>query len=92
MSLIQVKEKLAPGETTIEVDTKLVKKVGGPLDITMKANGKVIAQGQVLAGISLHFTSNDCFDIGRDQASPISPAYFDQAPFDFNGTIGTYTK
>lgn len=75
---------------------KLVSKLGGPLEITMKAKGKIVAQGQVPAGISLHFSSNDCFEIGRDQASPVSPAYYDQAPFKFNGTIGTtkiaYTK
>jgi hypothetical protein len=39
--------------------------------------------------MSLHFTSNATFDIGSDQDSPVSLDYYDQAPFAFNGTIGT---
>ncbi len=85
---IQAKDKLPTGKTTIEVDTKLVNKIGGPLDIQIKANGKVFAHGQVPNGISLHFSGgNECFDIGRDEGSPVSPAYYDQAPFPFNGAI-----
>jgi len=49
----------------------------------------VVAQGQVPAAMSLHFTSNATFDIGRDLDSPVSLDYFDKAPFAFNGTIGT---
>ena len=41
--------------------------------------------------MSLHFTSNATFDIGSDLGSPVSLDYFDQAPFAFNGTIGTTT-
>ena len=43
----------------------------------------------LLAAMSLHFTSNATFDIGIDQDSPVSLDYYDQAPFPFNGTIGT---
>jgi hypothetical protein len=32
-------------------------------------------------------TANDSVDIGHDSYSPLSPAYFDRAPFDFDGTI-----
>lgn len=39
--------------------------------------------------MSLHFTSNATFDIGSDLDSPVSLDYFDQAPFPFNGAIGT---
>src|SRR5262245_10364598 len=63
---------------------------GAPLDITIKANGKLMAKGQVPNGISLHFSGgNECFDIGRDTGSPVSPASFDKAPFPFNGKIET---
>jgi arylsulfatase len=48
-----------------------------------------MAQGQLPAAMSLHFTSNATFDIGSDQDSPVSLDYYDQAPFPFNGTIGT---
>ncbi len=87
---IRATRPLTAGKTTLEVETRLVDRVGGPLDITMKANGEVVAKGQVPNGISLHFSGgNECFDIGRDTGSPVSPAYYDQAPFRFNGTIRT---
>ena len=59
------------------------------MNVTMKVNGQVVAQGQVPAAMSLHFTSNATFDIGSDVGSPVSLDYFDKAPFAFNGTIGT---
>jgi len=59
------------------------------MDITLRVNGEVVGQGKVPAAMSLHFTSNATFDIGIDLDSPVSLDYFDQAPFPFNGTIGT---
>ena len=60
------------------------------MDVTMKVNGSVVGQGQVPAAMSLHFTGgNETFDLGSDMGSPVSLAYFEQAPFAFNGTIGT---
>ena len=58
-------------------------------NVTLKVNGSVVAQGQVPAAMSLHFTSNATFDLGCDLDSPVSLDYYDQAPFAFNGTIGT---
>jgi arylsulfatase len=50
-----------------------------------------VAQGQVPLTAGYHFTSNDCLDTGSDLGSPVSLDYCDQAPFAFNGTIGTTT-
>ena len=86
---IKSKDKLPTGKVKIEVESKLAAKIGGPMDVTLKVNGEVVAQGQVPAAMSLHFTSNATFDIGTDLDSPVSLDYFDQAPFAFNGTIGT---
>ncbi len=86
---LRSKDKLPTGKVTVEVESKLVGKIGGPMDVTLKVNGNVVAQGQVPAAMSLHFTSNATFDIGTDLDSPVSLDYFDQAPFAFNGTIGT---
>ncbi len=86
---IKSKDKLPTGKVKVEVESKLVAKIGGPMDVTLKVNGEVVAQGQVPAAMSLHFTSNATFDIGTDLDSPVSLDYFDQAPFAFNGTIGT---
>ena len=86
---IKSKDKLPTGKVKIEVESKLADKIGGPMDVTLKVNGEVVAQGRVPAAMSLHFTSNATFDIGTDLDSPVSLDYFDQAPFAFNGTIGT---
>ena len=81
--------KLAVGKAKIEVESKLADKIGGPMDITLRVNGEVVGQGRVPAAMSLHFTSNATFDIGIDLDSPVSLDYYDQAPFAFNGSIGT---
>jgi arylsulfatase A-like enzyme len=87
---IQAKGKLPTGKVKIEVESKLAAAIGGPMNVTLKVNGAVVGQGQVPAAMSLHFTGgNETFDIGSDMGSPVSLAYFDQAPFAFNGTIGT---
>lgn len=59
--------------------------------MTLKVNGKTVAEGKVPISAPLAFTANDCLDIGSDLGSPVSLDYFDQAPFPFNGTIGTTT-
>jgi arylsulfatase len=75
----------------VEVESKLTAKIGGPMDVTLKVNDAIVAKGQVPAAMSLHFTSNATFDIGSDQDSPVSLDYYDRAPFEFNGAIGTTT-
>jgi hypothetical protein len=87
---IVAKEKLPTGNVKIEVESKLVvPKPGAPLDVTLKVNGQVVAQGRVPITAALAFTANDCLDIGSDLGSPVSVDYFDQAPFAFNGKIVT---
>jgi hypothetical protein len=81
--------KLPVGKAKVEVVSKLAGKVGGAMDITIKVNDKVVGQGQVPTAISLHFTTNESLDIGSDTSSPVSLDYYDQAPFAFNGKIGT---
>ena len=65
----------------------MIPRPGGPLSITMKVNGQVVATGQVPISAPLIFTANDCLDIGIALGSPVSLDYFDKAPFKFNGTI-----
>ncbi len=82
------KEKLPTGKVKIEVETTYATlKPAGPLNVVLKTNGVVAASGQVPVSAPLLFTANDCLDIGTDLGSPVSPDYFDQAPFAFNGTI-----
>ena len=82
------KQKLPTGKVKIEVETTYaVPKPAGPLNVTLKVNGAVVAKGQVPISAPLLFTANDCLDIGTDLGSPVSLDYFDKAPFAFNGRI-----
>ncbi|MCX7547751.1 arylsulfatase [Xanthomarina sp. F1114] len=85
---IRSSEKLPKGKSTVEVESKLVDKIGGAMDVSIKINGKVVGTKRVPRAMSLHFTSNATFDIGTDLDSPVCLEYFDQAPFPFNGKIG----
>jgi arylsulfatase len=85
---VKASKKLPVGRCKIEVESKLVDKIGGPMDITLRINGEVVGQVKVPAAMSLHFAANATFDIGTDLDSPVSLDYYDLAPFEFNGTIG----
>lgn len=80
------KDKLPQGEVTIVVDTS-IKVPRGPADITLSVNGKRVATATVPRTAALAFTANDAFDVGTDSYSPVSLAYFDRAPFTYNGDI-----
>jgi arylsulfatase A-like enzyme len=85
---IRAKDKLPTGKVKIEVETAYaVPKPGGPLNVTMKVNGTIVAEGKVPVSAPLLFTANDCLDIGTDLGSPVSLDYFDKAPFRWNGKI-----
>lgn len=85
---VKASKKIPVGKSKIEIESKLVDKIGGPMDITLRINGEVVGQGKVPAAMSLHFGSNATFDIGTDLDSPVSLDYYDLAPFSFNGIIG----
>src|ERR1700678_1598151 len=85
---IRATKKLPVGKAKIEVETAYsVPKPAGPLNITMKVNGEVVAKGQVPISAPLLFTANDCLDIGIALGSPVSLDYYDKVPFKFNGKI-----
>ena len=85
---IRAAEKLPTGKVKIEIETSyVVPRPGGPLKVTMKVDGKIVAEGTVPISAPLLFTANDCLDIGVALGSPVSLDYCDKAPFKFNGTI-----
>ncbi len=86
---LRASKPLPVGRVKVEVESRLAAKIGGPMDVTLRVNGEVVASGQVPAAMSLHFTSNATFDLGSDRDSPVSLDYYDEAPFAFNGTLGT---
>jgi arylsulfatase A-like enzyme len=80
---------LPSGKVKIEVESRLAE--GGhaaPMDVIIRVNGKEVGKGRVPMTAPLTFTANDSFDVGVDSYSPVSLAYFDRAPFKFNGRIG----
>ena len=88
---IRAKEKLPAGKVTIEVETAYAElKPAGPLDVTLKVNGTLVAEGRVPVSAPLLF-SLDCLDIGVALGSPVSLDYYDKAPFKFNGRIDQLT-
>ncbi|QDH71832.1 arylsulfatase [Lysobacter alkalisoli] len=85
---IRAKDRLPSGKVRIEVETDYVeRRPAGPLKVTLKVNGKAVAEGTVPVSAPLLFTANDCLDIGVALGSPVSLDYCDKAPFKFNGTI-----
>ena len=85
---IRARKKLPQGKVKIEIETRYVElRPAGPLKVTMKAAGEVVAEGIVPVSAPLIFTANDCLDIGVALGSPVSLDYCDKAPFKFNGTI-----
>lgn len=85
-------EPIGAGDVVIEVESRLTEaKPASPLDVKISVNGKTVAGGRVPMTAPLTFTANDCLDIGFDWGSPVSTEYFDDAPFEFEGTLGTTT-
>lgn len=85
---LRAREKLPTGRVKIEIETRYAElRPGGPLQVTMRAAGNVVAEGIVPVSAPLGFTANDCLDIGIALGSPVSLDYYDKAPFRFNGTI-----
>jgi len=66
---LKAKGKLPVGKVKIEVESKLAKP-GAPMDVTMKVNGAVVAEGKVPITVPGWFTGNDCLDLGSDLGSP----------------------
>lgn len=86
-TMLKSSKKLSAGKSVIEI--VLIPKGDGILksgDVTIKVNGKQVAQGTVpvLANLTM---STEGLDVGTDLGSPVSMDYYHDAPFAFNGTI-----
>jgi hypothetical protein len=57
------------------------------MNVTLKVNDKVVAKGQVPKTTALRRTTVSISGATSDRL--LSLDYFDQAPFAFNGTLGT---
>jgi arylsulfatase len=83
---LEPQTSLPTGKVKIEVETRIAAPRGAA-DVVIRIDGKEVAKTRVPRTAALAFTANDAFDVGVDNYSPVSQAYFDRAPFRFNGTI-----
>jgi arylsulfatase len=91
-TMVRSDAPLGAGPTRIEVSTEYAEvRPGGPLNVTLSADGEQVAAGVVPVSAPLLFTANDCLDIGTCLGGPVSLDYFDRAPFPFEGTIRSMT-
>ena len=76
------------GTRKIEIETRYIEpRPAGPLKISLRVDGTVVAEAVVPISAPLLFTANDCLDIGRVLGSPVSLDYADKGAFKFEGTI-----
>jgi len=78
---------LPQGKARIEVESRKSGGPIGPMEVVLRVDGKEVGRGRVPRTAAVGFTPNDSFDVGRDLYSPVSDAYFERAPFKFNGRI-----
>jgi hypothetical protein len=78
------------GKVKLEVESKTTGERATPMTVTVRANGRKVLTGTVPRIAPFGFTANDAFDVGTDSYSPVSEAYYDQAPFTYNGTISRF--
>jgi len=78
---------LPAGEVKIAYEMRTPKGHAVPGELKFWINGKEVATGTVERTIPLIFTASETFDVGMDLNSPVADAYFDKAPFKFEGSL-----
>jgi arylsulfatase len=78
---------LPAGDVTIAYEMRTPMEPAAPAELSFWINGNEAAKGTVQRTVPLIFTASETFDVGKDTASPVADAYFDQAPFAFEGTL-----
>ena len=79
--------KLPEGEVQISMEMQTPRGWAVPAELTFWVNGKQVKQATIERTIPAGFTASETFDIGIDTASPVADAYFEKAPFEFNGEL-----
>ncbi|MBV8666875.1 MAG: arylsulfatase [Burkholderiaceae bacterium] len=84
----KIRAPLPAGHDVIEVKfDKSNSKRAGPATVTLRINGKDVAQGDIPLTAPLALSATGTFNVGLNRGSPVSLDYFDRAPFAFNGKI-----
>jgi arylsulfatase len=79
--------KLPAGDVTIAFEMRTPMQRAAPAELAFWINGKEAATGTVQRTAPMVFTASETFDVGMDTLSPVADAYFDEAPFKFEGTL-----
>ena len=89
---VETKGDMPTGPVKIEIESRAQPKVrNGSMDVIIRVNGTEMGKGTVPRTTGYALSGNDTFDVGTDSFSPVSPAYYDRAPFKFNGNIDSVT-
>lgn len=83
---------LPAGDHTVRVETRFASDAPmAPATVTLQVNDQEVARVVVARTVPVAFTASETFGVGVDLGSPVSPDYFDRAPFRFEGTIHNVT-
>ncbi len=83
---VRSKEPVVSGKHTIVVDTTLPNP-GVALTVVMSVDGDEVAKMTTKRSASAAFLASETFDVGIDLGSPVSRAYEECRPFEFDGEI-----
>jgi hypothetical protein len=78
---------LPEGEVTIAYEMRTPPGRGVPAELMFWINGKEAATATVRSTVPAGFTATETFDVGMDLNSPVADAYYEQAPFEFEGRL-----
>jgi hypothetical protein len=79
--------KLPAGEVKIALEMRTPLERAAPAEVKFWINGQEAAAGTVQRTVPGTFTASETFDVGKDTSSPVADAYFDKAPFAFEGKL-----
>jgi arylsulfatase len=89
---VESKERLPAGKVQLKLDVVYqgsATELGKGATVTLSANGKTVAQGQLAKTIPATISISEGFDIGEDVGSAVDFTY--KLPFKFTGTIEKVT-
>jgi arylsulfatase len=78
---------LPAGYVTIAYEMTTPMERAAPAELKFWINGEEAATGTLQRTVPGGFTASETFDVGMDIGSPVADAYFDKAPFKFEGTL-----
>lgn len=79
--------KLPVGDVQIAMEMHTPAGRAVPAELMFWINGEKVKEATIERTIPAAFTASETFDIGMDTASPVADAYFEMAPFAFNGDL-----